>query len=209
LKQQQGQYSRGRYKKSAASRSRIIKAAIDVLIEEGYHSFSLRKVALIAEVSIGNLQHHYSSKEILIGEMLDYVISGYLEEFENLIEETESPKDQLRSIIERVVDDLKTNETTIFFPELWSLANHEPDVERLMVHMYGQYQNIYHGIIKRINPALSASQIEKAGLFFAASLEGHTMFVGHNKSATHHSDAIAEIAYQSFLHIIETGAIPE
>lgn len=209
MKQEQSQYSRGRYKKSIASRSRIIQAAIDVLVQEGYHSFSLRKVAVSAEVSIGNLQHHYSSKEILIGEMLDYVISGYLEEFENLIEETESPKEQLRNIIERVVEDLKTKETTIFFPELWSLANHEPDVERLMVHMYAQYQNIYHGIIKRINPELSTSQIEKAGLFFAASLEGHTMFVGHNKSATHQNGAIAEIAYQSFLHIIETGAIPE
>jgi AcrR family transcriptional regulator len=209
LKQHQNKYSRGRYKSGVATRSKIVEAAINLLVEQGYHSFSLRKVAMKAGVSIGNLQHHFRSKENLIAEMLDDVISGYLEEFEKLIHSTDSPRDQLRTVVRRVVEDLKTRETTVFFPELWSLANHEPGVDKLMVSMYGKYQNIYHDIIRRINPELSESQIEKAGLFFAASLEGHTMFVGHNKSATHHNDAIAEIAYNSFLHIIESSAIPE
>lgn len=209
MKQQQIRHPRGPYKKSAETRATIIRGAIELLIEEGYHNFSMRKVAVRSGVSIGNLQHHFVSKENLISEMLDDVISGYLEEFKRLINATDSPREQLRSVIQRVVDDLATKETTIFFPELWSLANHEPGVNDLMVAMYGKYQNIYHQIIERINPKLSGSQIEKAGLFFAASLEGHTIFVGHGKSAAEHIDAVAEIAYSSFLHIIESGAIPE
>jgi hypothetical protein len=35
------------------------------------------------------------------------------------------------------------------------------------------------------------------------------MFIGYGKVANHQIDAISEIAYQSFLHIIESGAIPE
>lgn len=209
MKPQQIRHPRGPYKKSAETRASIVRGAIDSLIEEGYHNFSLRKVALRAGVSIGNLQHHFVSKENLIAEMLDDVISGYLEEFTGLISKTESPQEQLRSVIKRVVDDLTTKETTMFFPELWSLANHEPGVNDLMVAMYRKYQDIYHEIIKRINPELSKRQIEKAGLFFAASLEGHTMFIGHGKSATRDSKAVAEMAYASFLHIIESGAIPE
>lgn len=200
---------RGPYKKGAETRTTIIQSAIKLLIEEGYHSFSLRKVALRAGVSIGNLQHHFASKENLISVMLDDVISGYLEEFQSLLKSADSPKQQLRSVIQRVVEDLGTKETTMFFPELWSLANHDRSVSKLMHTMYAKYQAIYHTIIKAINPGLSKSQIEKAGLFFVSSLEGHTMFIGYGKVANHQIDAISEIAYQSFLHIIESGAIPE
>ena len=208
MKQQPVAYARGPYKKSAETRAAIIQAAIDLLIEEGYHNFSLRKVAMRAGVSIGNLQHHFTSKVNLIALMLDDVISGYLDEFENLISTADSPKEQLYRVVQRVVEDLGTKETTMFFPELWSLANHDDAVRDMMHHMYGRYQQIYHRIIRAINPALTEQQIERAGLFFVSSLEGHTMFIGYGKPANDQIKAITEIAYTSFLKIIESESIP-
>ena len=209
VRQQPVPQVRGPYKKSAETRAAIVQAAIDLLIEGGYQHFSLRKVALRAGVSIGNLQHHFTSKENLISQMLDVVITGYLEEFENLISASDSPKEQLRSVVKQVVEDLGTRETTMFFPELWSLANHDPAALDSMHAMYGRYQEIYHRIIKAINPGLSERQIKRAGLFFVSALEGHTMFIGHGKPANDQIDAITEIAYSSFLRIIETGEIPD
>lgn len=209
MKQQQALRARGPYKKSAGTRRAIIRAAIDTLITAGYHNFSLRKVASQAGVSIGNLQHHFESKEKLIAVMLDDVISGYLDEFRRLISTTDDPREQLKLIVFHVAEDLGTKETTMFFPELWSLANHNPDVEDFTHQMYGKYRDIYIGIIRSINPTLSDEQADRAALFFAASLEGHTMFVGYRKADNRQISAIADIAFQSFLNIIETGSIPE
>ena len=200
--------SRGPYKKSAEARQTIIQAAIEQLIEEGYREFSLRKIARRAGVSIGRVQHHFPNKEILLSMMLDDVISAYLEAFDSLIEEFEPPEEQLRAVVRHVVEDLGTKETTHFFPELWSLANHDPKCDQLSLTMYDKYQDVYRRIIPAINPELSAKQIETAALFFAASLEGHTMFVGYRKRYNERIDAIAEMAYRSFLNIIKTGVIP-
>jgi len=208
MKQRQVTRPRGPYRKSAETRAAIIHATIDLLIEEGYYNLSIRKVASRARVSAGNVQHHFTSKENLISQMLDTVINAYLEEFESLIRTADSPREQLRRVVFQVVEDLGTRETTVFFPELWSLANHEPDVSKLMHAMYAKYQAVYHTIIKRINPALSETQVERAGLFFVYTLEGHTMFIGNGKPANHQIHAIADLSYKSFLRIIESGNIP-
>lgn len=209
MKQQEPLRVRGPYKKSAATRRAIVNASIDSLIEAGYYNFSLRKVALKAGVSIGNLQHHFVSKENLIAIMLDDVISGYIDEFRRLISTTDDPREQLKLIVSHVVEDLGTKETTMFFPELWSLANHNQDVEDFTQQMYGKYRDIFVGIIRSINPALSDEQADRAALFFVASLEGHTMFIGYQKVDNRQISAITEIAFRSFLHIVETGSIPE
>ncbi|MEE4108075.1 MAG: TetR/AcrR family transcriptional regulator, partial [Halieaceae bacterium] len=90
---------RGPYKKSEQSKERIIGAAIEQLIEEGYRSLTFRRVAQRAGVSIGNLQHHFDTKEKLIAEMIDTVITGYLDEFEVMLDSDESPTQQLTSVV--------------------------------------------------------------------------------------------------------------
>ncbi|MEM8660351.1 MAG: TetR/AcrR family transcriptional regulator [Pseudomonadota bacterium] len=200
--------ARGPYKKSEQSRERIIDAAIEQLIEEGYKSLTFRKIANRAEVSIGNLQHHFETKQKLIGHMLDVVIGGYIDEFGQMIQSTQSPQEQLRSVINTVVQDLTTRETTMFFPELWSMANHDPDVDELMTQMYERYMAVYHDIIARINPSLTPVQIERAALFIAATVEGHTIFIGQGKRAQGMSHAIEQMAFNSFLKMIEEGDIP-
>lgn len=208
MKPQPNRQPRGRYRKSVEARTTIVNSAIEQLIDQGYHNFSLRKVAVRAGISIGKLQHQFPSKEELIREMLDVVISGYLDDFASVIESSASAEEQLYKVLKHVVDDLTTKETTIFFPELWSLANHEPVVCDLMNEMYGRYQNVYHGIIRAINPELSDEQIEKTALFIAASLEGHTIFVGYEKDATDYAGDITEMAYDCYLHMIKTGNVP-
>lgn len=180
-----------------------------MFVDEGYYNFSLRKVAFKAGVSIGNLQHHFPTKEILLSVMLDHIVSGYLEDFENLMMATESPADQLCGIVRSVVEDSRNRETVMFFPELWSLANHDPNARKLMDKMYSKYMAVYSHVIRQINADLSDDQIKKASVFIAASLEGLGLFIGHGKNESHRADAMIEVACTSFLHILQSGCIPE
>ncbi|MBL4673758.1 MAG: TetR/AcrR family transcriptional regulator [Arenicella sp.] len=201
--------ARGPYKSGLKKQKLIIESAVDLLIDEGYHNFSLRKVSQRAGISGGNLQHHFKTKEDLLEAMLDSLISVYLETFKALSEGQIPPKERLRKILEHVILDLNSKSTTLIFPELWSLSNHDKRVSKSVDKMYERYRAVLKDCVAKINPKLSTLQIEKVALFMSASIEGHTIFIGYKRNWTHHTKSIIEMAYTSFLFLIESGNIPE
>lgn len=186
----------------------ILEAAEQLLIDSGYHNFSMRKVATKAGVSVGNLQYYFPSKDQLLEALLDKVIQNYLDIFQEHSVEF-SPKEQFIQIIKTVVNDLKTKHTTVFFPELWSMANHEKHISIIMDNMYGKYRTLVANVIRSINPNLNEHQALRLSIFMTASLEGHTIFVGFRKPWTKEVENMIDIAIQSFLWLIEHGEIPE
>jgi AcrR family transcriptional regulator len=185
----------------------ILEAAEQLLIDSGYHNFSMRKVAAQAGVSVGNLQYYFTSKNMLLESLLDKVIQNYLDTFEAFRGQYE-PKEQFIKIIKTVIKDIKTKHTTMFFSELWSMANHEKHISKIMDRMYGKYRTIVADVIREINPSLSQCQAQRLSIFITASLEGHTIFIGYKKPWTKEADNIIDISIQSFLWLIEHGVIP-
>ena len=195
----------GVYKKGRERINEILDAATHLLIDSGYHNFSLRRVA---GIRLGNLQYYFPSKDQLVRAMLDRVIQVYLDNFDE-IRHHGTPHEQFVAMIENVVTDLNKKETTMFFPELWSLSNHEEYVDVLMDEMYGKYRQMLGDIIAEVNPELSATQVTKLALFISSSIEGHTVFIGYKKPWAKETNHIVTIATQSFLWLIEHGDIPD
>ena len=197
----------GRYKKGKDSAEKILQAATDLLIDSGYHNFSLRKVADAVGIRLGNLQYYFPSKDSLVEALLDRTIQAYVEDFEKLRKQG-TPREQFKAIVREVLTDLGTRETTLFFPELWSLSNHEDNIMRLMDGMYAKYRKVLCEVITDLNPRLSPPQVKRLALFISCSMEGHTVFIGHEKPWNAETDNIIEMATQSFLWLIESGEIP-
>ena len=51
------------YSKGEQRINLILEAAELLLIDSGYHNFSMRKVATKAGISVGNLQYYFPSKD--------------------------------------------------------------------------------------------------------------------------------------------------
>lgn len=200
--------SQGAYKKGKDKRKQILNVARDLLIDEGYHNFSLRKVAEKAGIRVGNLQYYFPAKSDLVKAMLDHVLDDYLKDFDD-IRGSGTPEQQFVAILDEVITDLNTRKATVFFPELWSLSNHEKGITRSMDDMYARYREVMADIISEINPALSAAQCRRLALFFTASIEGHTIFIGNQKPWRAETANIVTLASQSFLWLIKEGVIPE
>lgn len=198
----------GRSQKGKDSVERILQAATDLLMDQGYHNFSLRKVADAAGIRLGNLQYYFPTKGSLVQALLDRVLHGYMEYFQQLRRQG-SPREQFTAIIGEILNDLTTRETTLFFPELWSLSNHEPGITRPMDAMYAQYRGIISEVIAELNPGLSPAQVQRLALFITCSMEGHTLFIGHDKPWTGETANIIAMATQSFLWLVEHGDIPD
>lgn len=71
-----------------ARREQVIKAAIKVLTEIGYHSTSLSKIANTANISTGLISYHFSGKEDLMRNTLMYLV----EHERSYIKEKVAPK---------------------------------------------------------------------------------------------------------------------
>lgn len=67
--------------KSALTRERILKAAIDCFINLGYTNVTTAKVADFAGVSRGAMLHHFPSKTELIQAAVEYLQSKLLEDY--------------------------------------------------------------------------------------------------------------------------------
>ena len=198
----------GTYAKGRTRAADILDAAVRVLIEHGYHDFSLRGVAEEAGLRLGNLQHYFPSKDLLVRAMLDRVIEAYLDRFSRIQRSGLDPQQEFRAIVGMVFIDLNTRRTTVFFPELWSLANHDRQVAAHMERMYSRYRELLGTSIARLNPGLDAVQVERLALFVSASLEGHTMFVGYRKPWRGQTAELLDIALGAFLTLIRGGAVP-
>ena len=200
---------RGSYKVGIQRREQILNVARNLFLEEGYHNFSLRKVAKLVGISPGNLQHHFASHDDLISNMLDAEIGFHLQRLKSEQCTSSSPREYLFNVIKYVVFDLSRRETTLFFPEVWSLANHDSNVDKMMQRMYAVVCEIYEEIATAINPALSDEQAARIGLFITASIEGHTMFLGNKKPFVSLAEATSKMIYDASLQLIESGNIPE
>jgi len=194
------------YRKGEERRAKIIFAARDLLIDSGYHNFSLRRVAQSAGISVGNLQYYFPTKQSLTTALLQDVIEEYLEEFEEMRSEGK-PEQQFLKIVRLVFEDLQDRATTVFFPELWSLANHEPGVTEQLDAMYNRYREVLAEVIHDINPKLTSDQARKLAVFISASMEGHTMFVGFEKPMANELEDYIAMASAGFLHLIKKPPI--
>ena len=202
--------NRGRSGKGQHTALAILLAAEKLLVDEGYHNFSLRKVAATAGLTLGNLQYYFPTKDSLIKAMLDNCIQRYLDMFERLRSEAGSdPEEQFVAVISEILRDLNSKYTTVFFPEVWSLANHDDHATEFMDAMYEKYRLVLVEIIALVNPALSAEQHRRLAIFISSSMEGHTMFIGHKKPWKKETENIVAMATQSFLWLIHSGTIPE
>ena len=162
--------------------ARILETARNLVIEAGMAGLSMRRVARELGISPGNLSYYYPSKASLIEDMLTEVIDEYMREFERIRHiDGATPEEQLRGVVGFVFDDLQSRSTTHFFPELWVLANRDPWAAEQMERIYGLYRSVLVEIIVLMRPDLPVTDCEDLALAISAGIEGHTVFVGHDR----------------------------
>lgn len=185
---------------------RILEASRHLLVEEGYQNFTMRRVARELGISIGNLSYYYASRADLITDLLQHVIDGYLRQFDMLRENAGDDADQqFRAVLSFVYDDLSSRQTTLFFPELWVLANRDAGVADQMESLYAQYREILKDVIGLMNPKLSAAKRADLALLISASLEGLTIFIGHQRPHSSRAAQLRTPTIENFVNLVKTS----
>lgn len=195
----------GAYAKGQARALEILEAALDLLVDQGYRAMSMRRIAAACGITLGNVTYYYPTKDALVRDLLDGVLATYEDAFDHIRQDPSlSPQDQLVAIIQLLLDDIQTKKTTHLFPELWALANHDPFIADRVDELYRRVRVVLNELIAILNPALTPDERETVALFVSASLEGTTMFAGHNKPWGPRMPWIEGIAAKALLDLVIT-----
>ena len=195
----------GIYARGAETVDLILKAALEVLIDEGAAAFTLRRIAAKCGMKVGNLSYHFPRKEALIQLLLDEMLASYEEILDSTVRLPGlSPEERLELVITICLDDIQGKRTTRLFTELWALANHN----EFIAERVGTFYRTVHGIIgvfvKELNPRLSADEVELVALYISASMEGTTPFMGFAKPWEADMPRIKNLAIVALVHLAKT-----
>lgn len=195
----------GGYARGQDGFEHILRSALSLLVNHGSAALTLRRIATESGMNVGNLNYYFRSKEELIRELLNAVISSYEESFDEIIHEPgASAEARLENMVMLILEDITTKKTTRFFPELWAMANHDPFIHDRMSELYDRARVSLNELIAEINPELPGDQREILALFISGSMEGMTVFAGYQKPWVAQMPILKTLAKKSFVQLVKS-----
>ncbi|MGD9812052.1 MAG: TetR/AcrR family transcriptional regulator [Sphingobium sp.] len=196
----------GIYSRGTETVDAILKAALEVLLEEGAEAFTIRRVAAACGLRVGNVSYHFPKKEMLVQVLLDEIMEKYHAKLEiNVRQPNLSDEERLRLVIIICLDDIGTKRTTRLFTELWALANHNDYIAGRVRSFYAKVHEVIGEYVSRINPSLNAEEVHTLSLFISASMEGTTPFCGFEKPWADKMSAMKAISANWFVHLVKSS----
>ena len=160
----------------------ILRAAVDVLIEEGSAAFTLKRIAERCNLQIGNVTRHFPRKEMLVQLLLHEILTSGDELLKSRVYEPNMPAEEaLALVIAGTMEGARNKGTTHLLTELWAMSNHNEFVSERMGAMYQYVHELLGSFIRKLNPSLADEDVEALSIFINTAMEGTTVLAGFGK----------------------------
>ncbi len=117
-------------------RQRIIRAAVEVFSEKGYHRATIADVVARSGLSVGAIYTHFTGKEQLFLESCDLISGQGLDELAVRLAPLTSTSERLRAAIEYYVESIDEFDGApgqVGLVRAWAEAGEEPGVREMLV----------------------------------------------------------------------------
>jgi len=160
--------------------ARIVLAARELLMTEGYAQFSMRNVAARAGLHLANVQYYYKTREALVKALLDDTGERYRSSYEEL--RARGPTDRearFKAVVEFNLKDIATSETRRYFIQLWALLTEiDGRAGHLMNDLYAIDIQQLSDCIADLVPDTDAAEVRRRASILAAMIEGMVVVRG-------------------------------
>lgn len=173
-----GQRSREPFEGAEGTRQRILDAALAVLRDVGHGQFSVQKVAREAGVYQGNITYYWPRRRDLVLALAVRIVEEYRGTFGEPID-AQGNDAVAALLIERLVEDAVSEERVRLLPELWSLANADPEVAQLVTSTYDAITEALLAALGVAGGHPAADGVRRALLVTGMAVQGLTAVHGH------------------------------
>ena len=190
--------------------ARIVLAARELLMTQGYAQFSMRNVAARAGLHLANVQYYYKTREALVKALLDDTGERYRSSYEEL--RARGPKDRearFKAVVEFNLKDIATSETRRYFIQLWALLTEiDGRAGHLMNDLYAIDIQQLSDCIADLVPDTDAAEVRRRASILAAMIEGMVVVRGaHSRNPAELKKLMARA--QGMAMQIALGLVPD
>jgi len=158
-----------------ARRTRILDATETLLVEIGNGALTMRKIAAAAEISLGNLQYHFATREDVLLALLVRFLEPYEVRFQT--PPSKLPKDvvdALKPVFLEVLSIPDFDRCATIYKEIWAAASHSPEMRKALNTYYMRLSAFYCEVLAIVaGDKTEPKKIERAAAAMMPILEGY------------------------------------
>jgi AcrR family transcriptional regulator len=158
-------------RKGEAKRQQILDTAKQMLLEGGVDAFVLRDVAERLQITHGNLQYYFRTKQDLLVAIFDLELAKYADSLQDAVAATTTRRGRLGAIIDAGLKELRSPDTALW-RMVMSMADHSPDMAALLKKENDLYRSVVAKELKQIAPNLSLQRRKQIARIIQAILDG-------------------------------------
>lgn len=158
-------------KKGDAKRRLILDHAKQVLLERGPEAFVLRDIADQLDITHGNLQYYFRTKQDLLVAIFDEEVAKYTDSMRSAVAATTTRRGRLAAIIDSGLHVLRAPETALW-RMVMSMADHNREMAALLKKENDLYESVVAKELKQIAPKLSPARRRHIAKIIHAILDG-------------------------------------
>lgn len=154
----------------------IFKAAMDLLQEGGLEKLTMRRVADKVGMSLGNLQFHFKTKEVLLSALLGHFLEQYLEENWGNREEGGESSAELHQVFYDILTHDSFETVTLIFKEIWAASGRHSEVGEALKEYYRKLHGFIGQLIcQTVDGEVSGEQAEAIADILMPFFEGYCL----------------------------------
>ena len=124
-------------------KEQIMDAALKVIISKGYDNSRMDDIVDISSMSKGAIYWYYKSKKEVYLNLVNYWVIKYSTVINHIIEEDDSPADQLKDVFEYFILQYEQDPSAFkALVEFWSLAGRDKDFHKKLDKVYSKFFRI-------------------------------------------------------------------
>lgn len=127
----------------------IVQAAVDLLLEKGYHEMSMDEIAARVGISKGTVYHHFPTKEDLVFAVLQQYRLQFQRAVEEILATGSAPEAKLRSLLEYVYGGILSTSFQVF-----ASIHQNPELRSRLVEKKDEFIKNWGGVSQRITAVL-------------------------------------------------------
>lgn len=170
-------------KRRAATREALLEATVESLTEVGYVATTTRGVAKRAGVSQGALQHHFSSKALLVNAAISYIVERIARSDMLKVAPAGSERERAEKVIDRLWAAHNLPIARAVY-ELFHIARTDADMAYRISQTLAQGIQLVHAMIQSVLPTLSGHANFDAWLYRSETLMRGTVMLTNIPGAT-------------------------